>query len=237
MARTMKGREAGVAVSSYKRVSKGSDSTVAGARQSVRGLRELASGVERALLASNEGARRRLRGLAGRWQQLDAALADTYRWGRKAMAAAYSGNDAVTARRDDAFCEWRRAVSYHRCHVRLLAELWPEQLAGRLEVLDRLSELLAEDGQLQLLAATITVSEEPDRTARLAVIAERQQALRAMARPLSKRIYGERVTVLARRLRGYWQATVGASTERRFSLVDAWRPFVPVWRLPAMRMS
>jgi CHAD domain-containing protein len=144
-------------------------------------------------------------GKGGGWPALEQGLANTYRWARRAMATAYDGGGATE------FHEWRKAVKYHGYHIRLLADLWPEELDGRREVLDRVGELLGQDHDLSVFAATLR--DEPrcfddprDQQVLRGLIAQRQEALRAMARPLGRRLFAERPSVFTRRLGAYWRA-------------------------------
>jgi hypothetical protein len=123
-------------------------------------------------------------------------LGDSYRWGRRAMSAAYArGSDA-------AFRDWRRAVRQHGDHIRQLAGRWPEELQGRQRVMEHLAELLDEDHELSLLAVTMGRGRD-DQQALRAPVDQRRQALRAMARPLGRRLYGYPPPVFCRHLRGY----------------------------------
>jgi CHAD domain-containing protein len=138
------------------------------------------------------------------WNALVGGLGNTYRWGRRAMATAYDDGD------DHAFHEWRKAVKYHGYHIRLLADLWPEELNGRREVLERTAELLGQDHDLAVFAETL--QNEPrcfdnrrDKDVLLGLITQRQQALRAMARPLGRRLFAEPPAIFCRRLHSYWR--------------------------------
>ena len=140
----------------------------------------------------------------GGWDAVADGLSDTYRWGRRAMTTAYHRE------KDVAFHEWRKAIKYHGYHVRLLADVWPEEMGGRLEVLERLGSLLGEDHDLAVFACTLT--DEPacfdnrrDRQVLLGLIAQRQQALRALARPLGRRLFAEPPSTFKRRLHQYWK--------------------------------
>jgi hypothetical protein len=127
----------------------------------------------------------------------------TYAWARSAMTAAYERDRDLLVR------EWHRAVRYHGYHVRLLADLWPDEMIGRLQVLERLGELLSEDRELTILAATLTGGARENgrrRAALLEVIQQRQQALRAMARPLGRRLFAEPASVFGRRLQQCWRS-------------------------------
>jgi hypothetical protein len=120
---------------------------------------------------------------------LAGAISETYRWARRAMSEAYGR--AGTA----AFRDWRLAVKYHGYHQALLTQLCPHELAGRLEVIERLAELLREDRDLSAFAA-----EQQGQV--LPLIEQRQRALRALARPLGRRLFADQPAAFARGLAG-----------------------------------
>jgi hypothetical protein len=136
------------------------------------------------------------------WDAVADGLSDSYRGGRRAMGTAYG------RKRDADFHEWLRAIEDHGHHLRLLAAVWPEEMGGRLDVLEHLGSLLAEADDLSLFAETM--SREPrdsggDGEVLLGEIKQRQQALRAMARPLGRRLFAEPPAAFKRRLHQYWK--------------------------------
>jgi CHAD domain-containing protein len=138
------------------------------------------------------------------WKAIVGGLGATYRWGRRAMDAAYRAAD------DRVFHDWRKAVKYHGYHMRLLAGIWPEEINGRLEALGRLGDLLGEDHDLAVFAETLRTEprcfdNERDREVLLGLIEQRKGALRAMAQPLGKRLYAEQPAAFCRRLHRYWK--------------------------------
>ena len=158
----------------------------------------------------------------GGWKAIVGGLGATYRWGRQALAAAYREGD------DEAFHDWRKAVKYHGYHIRLLADVWPEELNGRLEVLEYLGDLLGEDHDLSVFAQTLKseprcFDNQQDQQVLLGLIDQRKKALRAMARPLGRRLFAETPAAFCRRLHRYWQiwrdredaAIAGDEQERR----------------------
>jgi CHAD domain-containing protein len=157
---------------------------------------------------------------AGGWKALEDGLRDTYRWGRQAMATAHgSGRDADVR-------EWRKAVKYHGYHVRLLADLWPEELNGRLDVLDKLGTLLGEDHDLAVFAETLRgepacFDDGRDQQVLLGLIAQRQQALRAMAHPLGRRLYAEAPAAFTRRLHRCWRIWRSRRDAREIAMMQA----------------
>jgi CHAD domain-containing protein len=165
--------------------------------------------------------RKRKRRKGSGWKIIVGGLGSTYRWGRRAMAAAYGDPD------DAAFHDWRKAVKYHGYHVRLLADMWPEEMEGRQGVLEKLGELLGEDHDLAVFAETLRAErrcfdDERDRQVLQGLITQRQQALRAMARPLGKRLYAERPSEFCRRLHHYWRTwrARGDRRERNRAVAD-----------------
>lgn len=154
------------------------------------------------------------------WKMMAGGLGSTYRWGRRAMAVAYRDGDDV------AFHDWRKAVKYHGYHVRLLAGIWPEEMEGRLGVLERLGELLGEDHDLTVFAETLQsergcFDDDRDQQVLLGLIDQRKAGLRAMARPLGKRLYAERPSDLCRRLRRYWRVWRGRGDRRARDLMKS----------------
>ena len=113
-------------------------------------------------------------------------MSDTYRWARRAMATAYD------RQKDADFHAWREAIQDHCGHMRLLADVCPEEMRGRLEVLEQLRSLLGEDQDLSVLAETLACDDrvgEREQPVVLGRIGQRQYALRAMARPLGRRLF------------------------------------------------
>jgi hypothetical protein len=127
-----------------------------------------------------------------RWRAVLSEAAATYRWAREAMAAAYA------AHTDAAFHQWRQATHYHGLHLRTLAGSWPAELEGRLQVIEHLSELQRQDRDLCL--------RHGDRPEMLPLIDQRHQALRALARPLGRRLYGDPPGMFRRCLEACWMA-------------------------------
>ncbi len=134
-----------------------------------------------------------------RWKLVLAGVGATYRWCRDSMAQAYERGEGAAFRR------WRTAVRYHVLHLRLLYDLWPTELNGRLEVLQRLGELLAQDQALSVFVECTSSGprREPQQLRNL--VDQRHQALRALARPLGRRLFGEPPTGFCRRLQRCWQ--------------------------------
>lgn len=127
----------------------------------------------------------------GRGDLLAGALADAYKAGRKAMAAAEAAPD------DARLHAWRKAVK-HRWHLSRLAE---RRIAGTDRVtvnrLDRLAETLGQERDLALLAALVAA--EPELTgggeaARrvLARVGQRRRTLAEAAFALGSALYRDK---------------------------------------------
>jgi hypothetical protein len=138
------------------------------------------------------------------WKDALARLGRTYRWGREAMAAAYQSGEAT------AFGGWRMAVAYHGLQLRVLAELCPGQLEGRLDVIARLEELLGQDARLAHFAgggwtSAVRTVQAPEANL-IGLVDQRHQALRALARPLGRRLFAEPPGSFCRGLNACWLA-------------------------------
>jgi hypothetical protein len=138
------------------------------------------------------------------WKDVLARLGGTYRWGREAMAEAYQTGEAA------AFEMWRVAVAYHGLQLRVLAELCPGQLDGRLDVIARLGELLGQDARLNRFArgsgnGATPPPQVPDANL-IGLVHQRHPALRALARPLGRRLFAEPAGSFCRGLNACWLA-------------------------------
>ena len=132
-------------------------------------------------------------------------LARTYGRGRDARKAAYEA-DSVQH-----FHEWRKRAKYHRYHLKILRCCWPEMLEPHHNEVHRLTDLLGEDHDLavlqEALEAVAPEVEDPRAIqALLGLVDRRSQELRAQARPVGRRLYGEEPRALVRRTRAYWRA-------------------------------
>lgn len=129
-------------------------------------------------------------------------LVKTYARAQKAMARA---RKRLTEER---LHEWRKRVKYHRYHTQILAPIWPEMMAARLERSHHLEDLLGEYRDLTLLAEEARTLERPaDMSARAAftgLVERRQAAILAEAVPLSERLFREPAKALAARWTGWY---------------------------------
>ena len=132
-------------------------------------------------------------------------VAATYARGRTAMEAAY--DDPSPER----FHEWRKRAKYHWYHCRILEDLWKPVMAGRVEALSDLSDLLGDDHDLAVLSETIGGSPEDfsdggGLAAVLGMAERRRRELQAEARAIGEKVYAEKPKAFTRRFRHYWDA-------------------------------
>lgn len=151
----------------------------------------------------------------------------TYRRGRKAMAAAYDTSD------DEAFHAWRKCVQAHWRHMVLLSRLWPETMDARAVQARELSQILGDDHDLFLVRRRIDAlgktDPPPDAVeAVLALVAKRQAMLRRLARPRGALLYA-----IAPRGHGRWLAAVWeAAADKQDADKDAEKAGLPAPQPP-----
>ena len=127
----------------------------------------------------------------------------TYRRMRRAGRAARLATTAVTLH------EWRKRVKYHAAQLDLLSVVAPNVLAGRVELADRLADILGEHHDLDQLrtaiAACAAVPEEDGRRLE-AAIASRAAELEVEAFRLGDALGAESPKAFRRRLVSRWHA-------------------------------
>jgi len=132
-------------------------------------------------------------------------LRRVYRQGRSRMKAAYRlGTEA-------AFHRWRKSAKYLRYQIEALEPAWPEVLAGLAAAADRLAETLGDEHDCAVLGETVAADpgllpEEGERGLLLALVADEQDRLRGLARPLGEQVYAEPPGAFVARLGAYWEA-------------------------------
>lgn len=144
------------------------------------------------------------REIDGGWDAIRGGLGRVYRHGRIRLEAAFEDGDA------EAFHTWRRAVKYHRYHISLLANVWPDEMRQRLEALGELGQLLGADHDLSVLSAQLradaaSLGDNVKLRLLLRRMAQRQRALRARARILGRALYADPTSVFCRRLHRHWR--------------------------------
>jgi CHAD domain-containing protein len=144
-----------------------------------------------------------------------AGLARSYAQGLRAMEHAYETGAA------EAYHDWRKRVQHHWRHMSLFAPAWPEMFEARIATARQLSALLGEDHDLVMLVLALSpeggVEATPNQVRLIAAFVEtRQNAIRAEARVLGRRLYCESPTAFADTVRLYWAtatATIDAVDE------------------------
>ncbi|WP_264465697.1 CHAD domain-containing protein [Roseitranquillus sediminis] len=107
---------------------------------------------------------------------------------------------------DAALHEWRKRVKYHLYHVRLLQEIWPEQMEVRRAALDDLGDRLGHHQDLVVFAASLDDSplDEDARRVLRGIVDRQKAATAAEARDLAARLFVDKPKVLAGRWRAWW---------------------------------
>lgn len=126
----------------------------------------------------------------------------TIRQGKRAMHEAYESKNAI------AFHEWRKRVKDHWYQVQLLTPL-SSKLARREKMLDKLSHILGEHHDLEVIRGVVIAAETafaPEEAARIdEALAQRQERLAGKARSIGRKIYGQRAIGFATRLEKRWE--------------------------------
>lgn len=140
---------------------------------------------------------------------LIAGLERSYRRGRNAIERAYETGD------DEAFHRWRKGVQAHWRHMALLTRLWPQTMEARVAAARDLSQILGDDHDLSLLIGRIEAFRDgplsPDEAgAVLALVRERQEGLRRLARPR-----GEILFAASPKAHGRWVSALWDAAERK----------------------
>jgi CHAD domain-containing protein len=114
--------------------------------------------------------------------------------------------------------EWRKRVKYHRYHLRLLRDLWPDVLGPLRDEAKLLSDRLGDDHDLAILRETLVAEAdrfpEPSLDAVLALLDTRRQELQAWSVPLGRKLFAETPKRFRRRLRVLWH---GRRVERQLA--------------------
>jgi CHAD domain-containing protein len=135
-------------------------------------------------------------------------LEETYRAGRRALAAARKDGSA------EKLHQLRKRVKDHWYHVRLLEGLWAEMMDAYEKSLKDLEDWLGEDHNLTVLRDKIAVEpgfygKQQDVALAFELIAHYQKELREKALPLAERIYEEKPREFTRRIRRLWNTWQG----------------------------
>ena len=135
-------------------------------------------------------------------------LEETYRAGRRALAAARKDGSAEN------FHQLRKRVKDHWYHVRLLEGLWAEMMDAYEKSLKDLETWLGEDHNLTVLRDKITAEpafygKQQDIALAFDLISRYQKELREKVLPLAERIYEEKPREFTRRIKRLWNTWQG----------------------------
>jgi CHAD domain-containing protein len=138
-------------------------------------------------------------------------LGKTYGRARDRMA------DAYEERSSEAFHQWRKRVKYHRYHVRLLQDVWPQVMKAHRKQLHELSDLLGDDHDLAVLRQDLVAEPEryggEDAVAMVCALLDRRRAeLQADAQLLGRRCFTDTTDQYVERIEAYWQAATHAGS-------------------------
>ncbi|HUB80968.1 MAG TPA: CHAD domain-containing protein [Bryobacteraceae bacterium] len=133
-----------------------------------------------------------------------AGLRQTYRQGRKAMAAARKSG------RIEDYHEWRKRVKDLWYHVRLLNRIWGDVMSAYEQSLNRLEDALGEDINLSILekkVATLAAGNAsvPAASLRRAVDSTRRE-LRRQAQETGAKVYAEKPREFVRQFQRLWKS-------------------------------
>lgn len=113
------------------------------------------------------------------------AMGETYREARQAMKAAMKKSDPLLLH------EWRKQTKYHALQARLLRTMFPEMLMDRLVAARRLSDVLGEAQDIEVvLEGAKDWAEAPEGF--FEVLEERRTALIAEARAAGEKLFREK---------------------------------------------
>lgn len=139
------------------------------------------------------------------FQAIAPGLENTYRRGRKAMAAAQK-----SARPED-FHDWRKRVKDHWYHVRLLENLWTEVMQAHEASLKNLETWLGDDHNLVVLCAKL--GNEPEKYGDeksvqlfLTLAGQHQKELRENSISLGERVFEEKPKQFTQKMSNLWHA-------------------------------
>ncbi len=162
-----------------------------------------------ALLAEDLGrARQRVAGwpLAGEGFEIIASgLRATYRRGRRGFRRALRGASATELH------EWRKDVKYHRHHLELLVQLWPDVMPGAAATARTLGDLLGDHHDLHELGSLIAKSSGlaksgDEREALLASAGNQARALEMRSIATGGLVFAEKPGLFVARMGAYWNA-------------------------------
>ncbi|NJM55272.1 MAG: CHAD domain-containing protein [Verrucomicrobiae bacterium] len=144
-------------------------------------------------------------------------VADSYRKARRGMHHALTTCDA------DDLHEFRKAAQFHWRQMHLLTAAWPEYFEARATTARRLSMILGDNHDLDMLAAVISA---PDgtrglrlsaqrRALILSIIEARQRELQSRAALLGQQLFADPPSVFRDAISFHWTTALDSRDERR----------------------
>ncbi len=118
--------------------------------------------------------------------------------------------DAMANPTADTLHEWRKRVKYHRNHLRLISEIWPQMLVPRSEEAEVLAELLGDDHDLailrdKLIRDHVRFGNLGSRRAFIALIDRRRDEMFADIATRGARLFAEKPDQFIRSVRKWWK--------------------------------
>jgi len=133
------------------------------------------------------------------WRAISPGLRQTFRKARKAYLRSRQNGDSAN------FHEWRKDAKYVRYHIELLSRSRPRRLEPLAEELHRLTDLLGEMHDLDLLSRALQRT-KPKRAAEIdALIEHRWRELRVGALILGHDLFAEKPKRFAKDLHACWR--------------------------------
>lgn len=138
------------------------------------------------------------------WEAIGPGVAKSYGRGLRRLEEARERPDT------EVLHQWRKRAKYHRHHVRLIAQMWPDAMEARRRVAQELTDVLGADHDLAVLRDLLRDEQEllgspGDREVLVGVLDARRERLRDAAMPLGRRLFAEPADGLADRLGTYWE--------------------------------
>jgi CHAD domain-containing protein len=134
------------------------------------------------------------------WEAIGSGLRRSYRKGRRGLRRTIADPSAENVH------DWRKRGKDLTYQLRILREAWPELLGETAERSHRLTDLLGDHHDLELLAEDLA-RREIDAKGEITELIRRWQAeLLKEAFELGERLYAEKPKAFERRLRAYWRA-------------------------------
>ena len=139
------------------------------------------------------------------FNSFEKGLKKVYKRGRKASKKCKKKSTAENHH------EWRKCVKYLWYHIRILKDIWPEELKGYSKELHKLSDYLGDDHDLCDLKSRLNAIYQDseyteDLTKTNALIDKFSEEIRTQSWTLGEKIYAEKPKNFTKRIKKYWIA-------------------------------